>query len=349
MLRKAAWILSFFFILIAAWCFRGIIRIWILDFQLVIIGWTAGMFLLVFFLMFRKKTKYKLSIRCCRKRMELLGIVSPRDNSENIIFRHFKNINCFLETKLDQGLGRQLYSWWLDAGFGRAPILFVCVFPVLIGLVLFFGFLLTGSLLLASFLTFLCLLGLCAVIYFRANIQRHLFQDQFPDILDRLADSLQAGLSLPQAVEFVIPNIPDPGAWEMHKLAGQIQLGLSINQALKDLYRRRPTEDVRILVEGVILQQQVGGNTASMMRDIAAMIRTRVELKNEIRTQTAQGRLSAVVIALLLPVSLGLLTFFPGYTDVLFQTTIGNWILITAGLLEVIGGILIMRLIRIEV
>jgi tight adherence protein B len=164
-----------------------------------------------------------------------------------------------------------------------------------------------------------------------------------------MADSLQAGLSFSQAVEFVIPNIPDPGSWEMSKLAGQIKLGLSIKQALKDLYCRRPIDDVRILVEGVILQQQVGGNMAMMMREIAAMIRTRVELKNEIRTQTAQGRLSAVVIAMLLPVSLGLLSFFPGYTDVLFQTTIGNWILITAGLLEVIGGILIMRLIRIEV
>ena len=64
---------------------------------------------------------------------------------------------------------------------------------------------------------------------------------------------------------------------------------------------------------------------------------------------TAQGRLSAVVIALLVPVSLGLLSMFPGYTDVLFNTTVGNLVLIAAGVLELIGTVIVMRLIRIEV
>ena len=72
-------------------------------------------------------------------------------------------------------------------------------------------------------------------------------------------------------------------------------------------------------------------------------------LEKEVRTMTSQGRLSAVVIALLVPVSLGTLSMFPGYTDVLFDTTIGNLVLITAGILELIGGVIVIRLIRIEV
>jgi len=86
-----------------------------------------------------------------------------------------------------------------------------------------------------------------------------------------------------------------------------------------------------------------------MIREIAELVRQRVELEKEIRTLTSQGRLSAVVIALLVPVSLGILSIFPGYTDVLFETTIGNLILISAGVLEVIGALIVSRLIRIEV
>jgi tight adherence protein B len=82
---------------------------------------------------------------------------------------------------------------------------------------------------------------------------------------------------------------------------------------------------------------------------MAELVRRRVELQNEVKTLTAQGRLSAVVIALLVPVSLGLLSLFPGYTDVLFNTTIGNLVLIVAGILEIIGAAIVARLIRIEV
>ncbi|RLC99462.1 MAG: hypothetical protein DRI65_17215 [Chloroflexota bacterium] len=102
-------------------------------------------------------------------------------------------------------------------------------------------------------------------------------------------------------------------------------------------------------MEGITLQRQTGGDMIEMVREIAELVRQRVELEKEIRTLTSQGRLSAVVIALLVPVSLGILSIFPGYTDVLFETTIGNLILISAGVLEVIGALIVSRLIRIEV
>jgi tight adherence protein B len=104
-----------------------------------------------------------------------------------------------------------------------------------------------------------------------------------------------------------------------------------------------------VLVEGLTLQRQVGGNMAAMMREMADLVRSRGELENEVRTMTAQGRLSAVVIALLVPVSLILLSLFPGYTDVLFKTTIGNLVLVAAGMLELLGAVIVARLVRIEV
>jgi tight adherence protein B len=224
---------------------------------------------------------------------------------------------------------------------------------VLLGLIIIAGglgsYFLTGSPLLSGFIVVMLLIGFFTLLYSRARTQRQLFQDQFPGVLDRLADSLKAGFSLPQAIEFVVPNLSQPSSSEMAQITAQIKMGFSVDQALKELYQRHPNEDVRLLVEGLTLQRQVGGNMAEMMREMAGMVRMRVELGNEVRTMTAQGRLSAVVIALLVPVSLGLLSMFPGYTDVLFNTTIGNLVLIAAGVLELIGTVIVMRLIRIEI
>lgn len=87
---------------------------------------------------------------------------------------------------------------------------------------------------------------------------------------------------------------------------------------------------------------------ALLMRELAGFMRSRVTLENEVRTLTAQGRLSAIVIALLVPFSVGLLSFFPGYVDILFQTDIGNMVLVAAGILELIGTGIILRVIRLE-
>ena len=260
-----------------------------------------------------------------------------------------QQINFSLNRGFQKGLGRILLGWWQDAGFGSQPLPFLIVLLGIICSGVFLGYLITGRTLLSGFVTFLLLTGFFTLLYSRARLKRQLFQDQFPGILDRLSDSLQAGFSLQQAIEFVIPSLSQPGASEMGKISAQVQVGFTVDQALAELYQRRPNEDVRLLVEGLTLQRQVGGNMAAMMREMAEMIRKRVELGNEVRTMTAQGRLSAVVIALLVPVSLGLLSMFPGYTDVLFNTTIGNLVLITAGILEMIGAVIVIRLIRIEV
>jgi len=257
--------------------------------------------------------------------------------------------NFSLRRGFQKGLGRVLLGWWQDAGYGSKPLSLLISIIAIIGCGSLLGYLASLSTLLSGFISFLLLVGFFTLLYSRARLRRQLFQDQFPGVLDRLSDSLQAGFSLPQAIDFVIPSLSQPSSAELSQISAQIQIGFTVEQALAELYQRRPNEDVRLLVEGLTLQRQVGGNMAAMMREMAEMIRKRVELGNEVRTMTAQGRLSAIVIALLVPVSLGLLSMFPGYTDVLFNTTIGNLVLITAGILEMVGAAIVIRLIRIEV
>jgi tight adherence protein B len=260
-----------------------------------------------------------------------------------------QSLNAGLNQVFQRGLAQTILGWWQDSGWGKGPLSFIVALlgTILAGALL--GHYAVETLLIKTFIIFLLLTGFFTLLYFRARLQRQMFQDQFPAVLDRLADSLQAGFSLPQAIAFVVPNLSQPSSGEMSRIAGQIQLGYTVEEALQELYARRPSEDVRVLVEGLTLQRQVGGNMAAMMREMADLVRSRVELENEVRTMTAQGRLSAVVIALLVPVSLILLSLFPGYTDVLFKTTIGNLVLVAAGMLELLGAVIVARLVRIEV
>jgi len=315
----------------------------------VLLGITLGSLFLVLALPLIDLLRGREQSLAWRKRLEMReGFSRPLvwwQSSRTLI----EQINFTLSRGCNKGLGRVLLGWWRDAGFGSQPFSFFIILIGIISIGSFAGYLTNLSAILSGFIVFLLLIGFFSLLYSKARLRRQLFQVQFPGILDRLSDSLQAGFSLPQAIEFVIPSLSEPSSSELSRISAQIQIGFSVEQALAELYQRRPNEDVRLLVEGLTLQRQVGGNMALMMREMAEMIRKRVELGNEVRTMTAQGRLSAIVIALLVPVSLGLLSMFPGYTDVLFSTTIGNLVLITAGILEMIGAMIVIRLIRIEV
>ena len=284
-----------------------------------------------------------------RRRLEAKEGFSPAASWTESVRILIQRLNKTLLTQSQKRWDGLILSWWVDSGLGSGPLSLILTVLFIIGIGVLLGNLMQATIILSGFVSFMLLIGFFVLVYSRARFQRQLFQDQFPGVLDRLADSLQAGFSLPQAIEFVVPNLSHPSSAEMEQISDQIRIGFSVDQALGELYQRRPSEDVRLLVEGLTLQRQVGGNMTAMMREMAEMVRGRVELENEVRTLTAQGRLSAIVIALLVPVSLGLLSTFPGYTDVLFQTTLGNLILITAGILELIGGAIVIRLIRIEV
>ena len=313
-----------------------------------ILGLTAALLLGLLLLPIYHRLRERELRRVFRDRLSIRENFPSRSLKKQIRFWG-SSLNSQLRSIFRRGPGQAIFALWLDGGFDCSPLSFVFCLTGTAGGGLILGSLFLERVLLSFFVTFLLLIGFFSLIYSRARLNRRRFQDQFPDILDRLADSLQAGFSLPQAVEFVAPNLPHPGGEEMQKIAEGIKLGFTLDQTLHDLYERRTNDDVRLLVEGLTLQKQVGGNMALMMREMAALIRRRVELKDEVKTLTAQGRLSAIVIAFLVPVSLGLLSFFPGYTDVLFFTTIGNLVLIAAGILELLGAALVSRLIRIEI
>ncbi|MGB2963991.1 MAG: type II secretion system F family protein [Anaerolineales bacterium] len=349
MLKCLTSIIGYVVFLIIAWQFRDLMFEIILSYNKFFIGTTAGLFLLVLSLPILEIITSHEVCRSWRQRLRRQDDISRSLSWWKKPKRYFQYINTALYPIFSRGVGRVLLRLLEDAGFGnRAYTIVICMISFIgFGILLFFF--LKERILLWGFILFLLLIGIGTLIYSRARNRRRLFQDQLPDLLDRLVDCLQAGFSFPQAVDFIAPNLSNPSASEMKHIAGQISTGLSVEQALRDLHSRCPSEDVRLFVEGVILQRQVGGNMTSMMLEMADIVRNRIELENQVRTKSAQGRLSAIVLALMVPVSLILLSTFQGYTDSLFNTVIGNFVLIIAGTLELIGAVIVSRLIRIEV
>lgn len=177
------------------------------------------------------------------------------------------------------------------------------------------------------------------------------FNRQLGDALGVLTNSLRAGYSFLQAVEKVSQETSPPLADEFSLLLREIKLGVSTEEALLRLGKRVSSADLDLLITAVLIQRQVGGNLAEIIDNISQTIRERIRIQGEVKTLTAQGRVSGIIIGLLPLAVIGMLTFInpAGYVSMLFKHPWGQIMLLYAVISEVIGVIIIRRIISIEV
>ncbi len=182
----------------------------------------------------------------------------------------------------------------------------------------------------------------------RAEAARRRFGEQLPLVMDALASGLSAGLSFQQAIAYAAEELPRPASLALRTLTYRLALGIPVESALIRLLDSYPEESLGMVVDGLILQRQFGGDLVRMLAETGARLRERVELEREVRAVTAQGRLSGWVLAALVPVSAGMLLLSnPRYIDVLFDTWIGQSLLVLSLMLQLAGWAVISRLVRI--
>ncbi len=125
------------------------------------------------------------------------------------------------------------------------------------------------------------------------------FNDQLPDMLNLMVNSLRAGYSTQQAMEAVSRELPPPISTEFRRVTQELQIGIPMEWALENLLRRVPSDDLDLVVTAILIQREVGGNLAEVLETISETIRERVRVQGEIRTLTAQVRLSGTIISLI--------------------------------------------------
>lgn len=176
------------------------------------------------------------------------------------------------------------------------------------------------------------------------------FEQQLPDILGLWVNALRSGYSVMQALEAISREAPEPSAKEVRRVVQEVQLGITMEDALDHLLVRMPSDDLDLVVTAVNIQREVGGNLAEILEVIGHTIRERIKLKGEIRVLTSQGRITGYLISGL-PIVLGafLMLINPHYMGNLFENRLCGWPMIGLGLGMIgIGTAVIQKIVDIE-
>ncbi|MCX7597453.1 MAG: type II secretion system F family protein [Armatimonadetes bacterium] len=174
--------------------------------------------------------------------------------------------------------------------------------------------------------------------------------NQLPDTIDLVATALRSGFSFLRAVQLIASQMQPPIADEFRRLAQEVQMGMSMDDALDNLVERTRCYDLELLVAAVQIHLTVGGNLSEILDNISGTIRERVRLQGEIAAATAEGRMSAaVLIAMPFAIAMIINVINPGYIRPLFSTPMGLGMTLMAGVLMGIGAMVIRRMVEIDV
>jgi tight adherence protein B len=157
-------------------------------------------------------------------------------------------------------------------------------------------------------------------VCYRRTQRRELLIKQIPEAYELIARTVRAGRTVPQALQVVAQEAAPPLATEFGYCAGQQELGLAPEVALRDLAQRTGLLEIQVFVVALLVQRQSGGNLAEILESLATIIRSRFRVRERIKVMTAEGRLEATVLLALPPVTfIGMFLIDPVYTLVLLE------------------------------
>jgi tight adherence protein B len=186
------------------------------------------------------------------------------------------------------------------------------------------------------------------VAYLQRRRQQQ-FNDQLASMLQLLSNSLKTGYAIDRALETVAAKSQPPVSTEFERVATEVTLGTSVEDALSSLLLRINSPDLEFIVTAILLHIRVGGNLAEVLDNISDTLRDRLQTKRDMSVLTAQSRASATIITgLPILLALGLYVFVPGYYAPMTSTWIGYVMLGFAGFMVLIGNLIIQRMTALE-
>jgi tight adherence protein B len=176
------------------------------------------------------------------------------------------------------------------------------------------------------------------------------FEKELPQACDLMVSALRAGQSLIAAMGMVSRECTDPLGGEFRTCFEEQNFGLELKTAIENLIHRVPLQDLRIVCTAILIQKESGGNLAEVLDKTAHVIRERFRLKREVSTRTAQGRMTGMVLTGL-PIVLGFALYMvnPEMMSLLWKRDIGIKLLYAACSMIVIGGLIIRKIVNMEV
>jgi len=247
-------------------------------------------------------------------------------------------------------LGPKIGNFLEQAGMRWAParLVHTCLLGFMAGFIL--GWMFTSSLIVAVALGAVGCAAPVLFIWRKRKARLHRFEELFPDALEFVSRSMRAGHAFSVSLEMIHREFQEPVAGEFRRTFEEHNLGLPIEIALQKLAKRVPSLDVHFFVSAVLLQKRTGGNLAEILDKLAYVIRERFKLRGRIRAVSAHGRMTATALSAI-PAAVAILMFYtnPDYVKFFFKDDTGNIMLGAAVGLQLIGYLIMKKIVNIEV
>ena len=286
-----------------------------------------------------------------RKRLRKFSYVESGVEGANILRKRVLSDIPFLNRILLSIPGLQRLDNLIAKADAKYPMGFYILLAVLLAAL---GFMF-GKIIIKNQLIGLVLIpvGVCLpflyLIYLKQKRMERM-QKQLPEALDLISRALKAGHAFSGAMRLVADEFDAPLGPEFAETMDEINFGVSVAEALKNLARRVDFSEINYFVVGVILQRETGGNLSELMDTLATLIRERFIFQGKVRTLSAEGKLSAVVLVCIPFFIIGYLKLSqPDYMNLLFTDPVGIYMAVVAGIMMIIGIIVMKKMVKIEV
>ena len=188
------------------------------------------------------------------------------------------------------------------------------------------------------------------IMMHKRSVRMNAFAEEFPDALDLLVSALRAGISFSSALQIVAEESPEPIRSEFAVVVEEQALGIEMREALGNLANRVDSVDIKFFVTAIVLQRDTGGNLTEVLDNTSRLIRDRFRILGDIKTFTAQGRLTGTILTFLpLAMAMFMIASAPEYFFKMWEKPEGRAILGVAAFMQLMGGLAIRKIVDIKV
>lgn len=271
-------------------------------------------------------------------------------NDEGIILKIYALIQKIAKPFSDFRLTQIPENKLRQAGIPVLGAEFIIIAMLMSGVIFLAVFMITLDFRIAAVGALIVPIFLWMIILILIGRRRDAFTEQLSDCLTTVANALRAGYSFQQAVDVVAKEMEPPISEEFAKVSSDVSMGINLDDALEQMARRVESSDFDLVVTAVLIQREVGGNLAQVLDSISDTIIERIRMKREINALTAQGRMSAVVL-LILPFAVGVFMYFANHDQfmILFDEPLGQMALGVSFVMEIVGVLVIRKIVDIDV
>ena len=286
-----------------------------------------------------------------RKRFRKYAYINEGDNGTDILKKRIYSEVPFFHNLLRHIPAAKKLDDLVRQANARFPMGFYILLSLLFAVI---GYV-VGKALIKDIYQSLVGMGICGclpILYLKRLKRKRIekFKKQLPDGLDLIARALKAGHAFSGGMNLAAKEFDDPLGPEFAEALDEINFGVSVADALKNLAGRIDCEELRYFVVGVILQRETGGNLAELIETLANLIRERFKFDGKVRTLSAEGKLSAVILILLPIAVFGYLWITnPNFLKPLFTDPSGKFMILAAIVMMIIGGIVMKRMVDVKV